>query len=267
MQRLPRRLLDLRRGQITGVLHQPQHRELASLRRLRVEQRVVAAGILHQPGEQRTFGGAQLGSRFRKENLRSSLYSERKIAVVGLVQIERQQLIFVVVALKLESQVRLAQFAKIACLIALIVIHEQVARQLLRQGAGAGGDAAAAEILPGGARNRQRIDAGVIEKAAVLGGNGRLHARGGDAAQVEVVLLAGVGVEHLVEQLAIAVENLRGWARGAQFHRRHRRQVGEQPVIHPIGKKRNKGQADHCQTPGVLPLPHKPFHRAILHLS
>jgi hypothetical protein len=106
----------------------------------------------------------------------------------------------------------------------------------------------------------------VVEKAAVLGGDGRLHARGGDVAHVEVELLAGVSVEHFVEQLAVAVENLRGRARGAQLYPRHRRQVSKEPDKE---QRRSSGERDagKRQAPGVSPEQSNPLHTIILHIS
>ena len=89
---------------------------------------VVAGGILDQTGQQRALGAAQLRGRFGKKDLGSRLQPKGKIAVVGLVEVKRQQLILGVALFEPPGQPGLAQFTAQTLFIALLRFHQEVAR-------------------------------------------------------------------------------------------------------------------------------------------
>jgi hypothetical protein len=257
-QRLRGDLLRLRRSQKARLAHQAQHGQLAVLGSLRVSQRIVAGGVLDQPGQQRALGAAQLVGGLGEEDLGGGLEAEGKVAVVGLVQVKRQQFILAVGALQLPGQPCLAQLACVGLGVALFGGQEQGARQLLRQRAAAAHHVAAAEVLPDRAPDGQWVDAKVGKEAAILGGDGGLDAGRGDVIQRQVDLLAGVGVDHLVEQPAVAVEDLRGGARRAQGSRGHRRQVGKEPSVESAGGEDGNRDDGQQRQPEPAPPGRKP---------
>ena len=69
------------------------------------------------------------------------------------------------------------------------------------------------------------------EEALVLGGNRRVHAGLGDVGEREVDLLARLRVHHLVEQLAVAVEDLRRRPGRPQLDAGDRWKIGQQPLV------------------------------------
>ena len=126
-----------------------------------------------------------------------------KVAVVGGVEVERQQLVFGVRPLQTPRQPRLAQFAAQRALGPLLRRQVEVARQLLGQRAGAGDRLAVAPALPDGAGDAEQIDAGVRVEAAVFGGDRRIAAGERDFAQRDRHLFAAVGINRLVEGAAV----------------------------------------------------------------
>ncbi len=217
--------------EIARLLHQPQHGQLAVLGRLRVGERVVAGGILDKARQQRAFGGAQLRRRLGEKDLRRRLQAKGKVAVVGLVQVERQQFVLCVAALQLPGQPRLAQLAPQRLLIAFVGREQQRARQLLGQRGAAADDRAAVEVLPDRAGDGHRIHAEMGKEALVFGGNRGVDAGIGDVGEREVDLLARLRVHHLVEELAVTVDDLRRRAGRPQLHAGDRREIGQQPLV------------------------------------
>ena len=89
------------------------------------------------------------------------------------------------------------------------------------------------QILPGRAADGDGIDAGMQEEAAVLGGQRRLDTGFGQGIQRQIDLLARVGIDDLVEQATVAIQNAGGGAHQARLHRADGRQIGQQPGIEP----------------------------------
>ena len=118
-------------AEVAAFAHQAQHGQLASLGHVRMLQGTVAERILDQPGQNCTFGAAQLGRRFVVEDLGRGLDTVGPVSIIGLVEIERQQLVFRIAKFEAHGQPCLAQLAPDRLLVAFLRLHQQRARQLL----------------------------------------------------------------------------------------------------------------------------------------
>ena len=91
--------------------HQAQYHALPGLGGLGILQRIVAGWRLRQPGQQRTLRQVQLSGVFGKVGASGRLDAVGQVAVVGLVQVECQNLVFAVGPRQSPGQDGLAQFA------------------------------------------------------------------------------------------------------------------------------------------------------------
>ncbi len=80
------------------------------------------------------------------------------------------------------------------------------------------------------------------EEAAVLGGQRRLDTCLGHIIQTQIDLLARVGIDNLIEQATVAIEDASGGAHQARFDCADRRQIGQQPDVEAgcQGQSRNQ---------------------------
>ena len=144
---------------------------------------VIPRGPLRKSGQQRALRQVQFAGGHPEVSLRSSLDAGCVMAIVGGVEIQRQQLVFGVLALELPGQPRLPHFAGQRLLVAFVFGQEQIARELLGECAGAGHDLSGTQIQPRRAHDRQGIDAGVAVEAGIFRRNGRLLAGARDIGQ------------------------------------------------------------------------------------
>ena len=91
--------------------HQPEHDRLPALRGFEVLDGVVARRRLRQPGQQGALGQVKLPRMDAEIRLGRRLDAGGEVAVVGGVEVERQQLILGVRPLQPPRQPRLAQLA------------------------------------------------------------------------------------------------------------------------------------------------------------
>ena len=122
-----------------GALHQPQDDPLSRLGQLGIGEGVVVRGRLGQSGEQRGFGQVELGHGPAVEGLGGRLDAVGQAAVVGLVEIEGEDLVLGEPSREPPGEQQLAQLAAQAALTALFGAEQQVASYLLGDGASAGG--------------------------------------------------------------------------------------------------------------------------------
>ena len=184
-----------------------------------------------------------MAGRFGEEDLGRGLQPKGKVAIVGLIQIEREQLVFGVEALQLPGQPGFAQLAPERFLVAFLHRQEQVARQLLRERAAAADHGAPAQVLPGGAGDGDGIHAGMQIEAAVLGGERGLDTGRGDAVQRQVKLFAGIRVKRLVERAAVAVDEARRGPHQPVNRGGRGREIGEQPEVEGEAGECTRGRA------------------------
>ena len=153
---------------------------------------------------------------------RRGLDAVRPAAVVDVVQVEREQLALRAVRLELQRErglVELAQGERLAR-----VGEVKPPRELLGDRGSAGALVAGAQR---GACDRDRVHAGVLEEAAVLGGDRRLQHPRRDA--VEGDRDAHAVLRRALEHGAVGVEHHRPGHGGAQLRRLERGEprVGE----------------------------------------
>ena len=100
--------------------HQSQHHALALFGGFGVLQRVIAGRRLREAGQQRTLGQIKFGGALGEVGTSSSLDAVGQVTVIGLVQVERQNLVLAVGSRQSPGQDGLTQFALQADLGALL---------------------------------------------------------------------------------------------------------------------------------------------------
>ena len=101
----------------------------------------------------------------------------RPPAVIGLVQVQRENIVFRIGSGELERQGGLAQLAAEAPLTRQCRVEQEAARQLLRNRRSARRERAAAQIRPGRSRNPAHIYPWVGVEARIFDRNGGLAQR------------------------------------------------------------------------------------------
>ena len=156
----------VRRNQV-HVHHPRQDRLLAGLRRVQVDQRVVASRALRQPGQQARLRQRQVARRLPEVRLRGRLGPERPVPVEDDVQVRLQQLVLRVPLVQLDGRQRLLHLPPQRPLGALVG-QEQVTSQLHLDSAAALRDAAGLGVRPERAHQPDGVHARVGVVAPVL---------------------------------------------------------------------------------------------------
>ncbi len=159
---LPRDELHLRHP-VEGVV-------AAAQRRLHVHVRALPDVALQDAGDQGGLFEAQVLRRFAEVQMSGRLHAIRTMAEVHLVAVHREDLFLRVPLLDLNRENRFLDLSRPP----LLVLEEQLARQLLRQRAGARGLAALHQVLHGGEDDVGDAEAEVLEERIVLGGEDRV---------------------------------------------------------------------------------------------
>ena len=225
--------------------HQPQHHGLAFLGALGVGVGVVVGGQLRQAGQQRGLRQREVGGILAKEGLGGGVDPVGHAAVEDLVEIHLQDFVLAVAARDLGGENRLFD---LAC-------HRHLGReqhaldQLLGDSRAAGHDVALLDGVVDGARQGDRVHAGVAVEVGVLGGDGGVHHVLRHAVERHLDAPPGIGVKGFVEQVAFAVVDARALeGRGPCAQLAGRRQVAgdggitDQRQGEPQCGKRDKGK-------------------------
>ncbi len=170
-------------GDVPVLRHQVEHLGLTVAGGVEVGQRIVDGGRLQQSGEQRALAQREIGRGLAEIGLRRRLDAVGEVAEIGLVEVERQHVGFAVGVLQPNGEDRLAQLAAQRALGALFGIEQQIARDLLGDGAAPGDDFAAGQVDHEGAGDADHVDAGMAVEVGVLGADDRLLARQRDGVE------------------------------------------------------------------------------------
>ena len=130
----PRRLFL---GDDACLHHQGQHLRLAVAGGRGVFNRIVQGRGLRQADQQCALRQIEIAGAAAKIGLGRGLDAGGEVAVIHLIQIQRQQVIFLKPALQPPGQQRLAQLAAQALLVALLLVEQQQAGDLLADGGAA----------------------------------------------------------------------------------------------------------------------------------
>ena len=189
---------------------------------------------MQQPGEQRALRQRQIGRGLAEIGLRRRLDAVSEVAEIGLVEVEREDVVLAVGVLQFERRgcisrslrcsVRSARCSgsssrlRATCWVIVLPPADHLA---------------AAQVDPQRADDADDIDAGVAVEVGVLGADDRLLACLRDAGERDGgVAPAGLRIgEDFVEQLAVAVVDARRGQRHARLKLVNRGQVGEQPDV------------------------------------
>ena len=166
---------------------------------------VVIGGQLRQAGQQRRLAQRQLARFLAKIGLGRGINAVGKITVVDLVQIKLEDVVLAVAPRDFGRQNRFLNLARRRALRG----EQHALDQLLRDRRSAGDDVAFLERIVDGAHQRHRVDAGMLVEVGVLGGDGCLDDVGRHGVQRHLDAPPRVGVERLVEQVALAVVDAR----------------------------------------------------------
>ena len=102
-----------------------------------ISQRIVQCRGLRQTGQQRALCQIEFTRRLAKVHLRRRLKTNGEIAVICFVEIQRQYVVFAKLLRDAPRQNAFTQFARQRALRPFIGREQQVARELLRDGAAA----------------------------------------------------------------------------------------------------------------------------------
>ena len=240
-------LPGLRLGDEPLLDHQPQDDRLPRFGPLPVLERVVVGRRLNQPDQQGALGQVQVADVLAKVGLGRRLDAVGHVAEIDFVQVKGQDFVFGVAAGDAPGQQRLPQLAAVGLLVPLFGVHQQVAGQLLGDGAGPGDDPPVAQVEPGRTEDGPQVHAGVFVKAGVLRGDDGLPQRRGHLGQRHRRMKAAVRRRHLEQQPPFAVIDLAAGRGGIGVQPRRivqRGQVGEQSAVaQPPGQEDQAGQA------------------------
>ena len=179
-------------AQIDGFLH------LA----FRVEG-IEAGGRLGQAGQHGRLAEGEAADVLVEKGAGRGLGAVGQVAVVDLVQIQLKDFFLAFALRQHQREGDLLQLALDAALGAALGREEQVAHDLLRDGAAAAPAPHEAGVLQEGAQRRRHVDARIAEEGVVLGGEGGVDQRLRDVSQRDVG--AAALAEGLVEHFAVAV--------------------------------------------------------------
>jgi len=217
LQRLVLRPARFLLGDVALSGHQAQDSLLALSGRLRILQRVVDGRGLRQPGQQRALGQVKRLDGLPEVRLGGALQPIGQVAVVGLVEVEQQDVVAAVAGRQADGQDRLPQLAEERALGPLLRVEQQVTGDLLGDRAAAGDHLPAGQVDPQRAQDAGEVDADVAVEVGVLGSDGRVDAVLGDAIQSHGAVAPAFRVDDLVEQAALAIQDARRGQGQARF--------------------------------------------------
>ena len=192
------------RGEEAAGLEQAEDVIPARERAVEVADRIVEARRARQHREQRRLARAEPLRRLAEVGARRGLDAVRAAPEVGAVQVLLEDLALAERALDPEREDRLRDLVAQRARRARRVDHPH---ELHRDRRAAVGEAAGREIEPEGARDPDRVDARVLEEAAILGREQREDRVRAHVAQADPRVAAGArdGARHATEQLAVPV--------------------------------------------------------------
>ena len=138
-----------------------------------------------------------------KIEVRGGFHAVILIGKEDLIQIQLKDEVFIVAIGDFQGD---QDFVDLALDSDIAVLQHQIASDLLGDGAGAGLNAAAADILDKGAGNRNRIEAGVFKETLVLLRDDSVNHVGADLRQRDRSAGAGLLAVDRSEQVAIGIE-------------------------------------------------------------
>ena len=252
----PRRVGFLHRQELLGN-HPLENHVAPALGRLHAPERVEGGRVGRHPDQHgglsdREFGGPlaqiELGRRFDPLVV---------VSEVHLVRVEGEDLLLAVGPLDPEGGDRLLDLA----FEGLFAVQEELARDLLRDGAGAGDDPARPVVVPDRPGDPDGVEPEVAPETLVLG----RHQRVPKVLREFFVLHLGAAFDgELPDFDAVAVVHDGGGRAFVAFEFLDQRDValvgGEQPE-HRAGNRGRAEQEDHDQGPRQLTAPHRPARR------
>ena len=120
--------------------------------------------------------------------------------------------------------------------------EQQVARQLLRDGAAARQHFAALQVDPERAHNAGHVDAGMRVIIGVFGGDGGFAAGRRNVAELDGRVAPLMRIADLIQHAPVPIENARGRRRGALIQRVERGQIDKQPRVNSSRAREAGGQ-------------------------
>jgi hypothetical protein len=164
--------IALARVDEAGLDHVLQHDAASRLRALDVDERAVASGRAREPGDERTLGQREVAELLAEVAARRRGDPVRTVAEERLVQIDLEDALLRQARLDAHREDRLAQLAE-----QRLLVGEEALRDLLRDRAAALRDRARAQVRERGASEPAHVEPAVLEEAAVLAREDRVHER------------------------------------------------------------------------------------------
>ena len=158
-------------GQVRMAHHQVQHNSLARLGGVEILVWVQVGGLLRDPCQQACLGQRQILGWLAEIDLGRGFRPIGQMAVVEQVEIHFQQLVLAEECGQLLGQAGLKHLAVHGLVEARVRAQEQVTCELHGDGGSPRNDLALLCVLQGGACDACRIDADVVVKRRVLGGD------------------------------------------------------------------------------------------------
>ena len=192
---------------------------LAQLGSLRIDDRIEGRRCFRQAGEHGGFGWGQVFQRFAEIDLCSSGKAVGALAKEYLVDVQLKNLVLAQVVLDFEGEQHFVELAGVGFLAG----EEEIAGDLLGDGAGALFLAAGGQVHDGGACHAQGVDAAMLIEALVFGCQNGLFHRGRhifDANDVATLFAK------FADQMAVGGKYAQRYLRPIIGERFERRQVG-----------------------------------------
>ena len=196
--------------------HAPQHFVARHLRPRRVPVRAQPARGLWQHGQQRRFGMREVLRRLAQVGPTGRRNTLQRAAKRRAIEVQVEDLVLGQMPFQLG---RAPQLAHLAGQCALVRIEQ--ARNLHRQGAAARQHAPAREVLPRRTPQRQRVNAGVTEKPAVLIGQQRVEVIRRHLVRAHRVAPHAVGIGEAPQRCAVFGQHHAGQVILGQRQRPH----------------------------------------------
>ncbi|MCY1267948.1 hypothetical protein D9M70_163910 [compost metagenome] len=176
--------------------------------------RAQPAGRLRQHREQRRLAAGQLVGRLAEIRPAGRRHALQGAAERRAVEVEGEDLVLGQVPFQLRGAPQLLELAGEAPLVRI-----EQPRHLHRQRAAAGQHAPAGEVLPGGARQGQRVDPGVAVEPAILVGQQRLQVIGRNRVGGDRVAPHAVAIGEAPQRRAVLGEHHAGQVVAGQRQR------------------------------------------------
>ena len=185
--------------------HLFQHGIHAPKRGFAVRYRVVGRRGLHDPGQQRGLRQVNVPCALIKVGLCGGLCAIGDVSEIDFVQVQFQNLVLGVAPPDFRRDDRFIQLATITHLGPAFWFQHQGFSQLLRDRAGPGDNRAGLQILDGRAQDGERVPAGILVEAFVLGTDHGVDQVRADLLQRDADARAAGGVVDLGQQVIVAV--------------------------------------------------------------